>query len=145
MFFPATRDQLKKSQSPEEPSDFTGNGEFILVVDDIAVQREIATRILERLGYRCRAVASGEAAVDFLRTHTADLVVLDMIMAPGIDGYETYRQIRNIHPQQKAIIASGYSETERVREAQALGAGSYVKKPYTLAAIGKAIKDELQQ
>ncbi|MCB2148626.1 MAG: PAS domain S-box protein [Deltaproteobacteria bacterium] len=145
LFFPATRDQLQKSRKPETLSDFAGNGEFILVVDDIPVQREIATRILERLGYRCEAVASGEEAIEFLRTRTADLVVLDMIMAPGIDGYETYRQIRSIRPEQKAIIASGYSETERVREAQAMGAGSYIKKPYTLASIGKAIKEELQR
>ena len=73
-------------------------------------------------------------AVEFLRRQPADQVVLNMIMAPGIDGYETYRQIRSIRPEQKAIIASGYSETERVRGAQALGAGSYIKKPYTLAA-----------
>jgi CheY-like chemotaxis protein len=145
LFFPATRDRLKKSWKPEQFSDFSGDGEFILVVDDIPVQREIATLILERLGYRSEAVASGEEAIEFLRTHTADLVVLDMIMAPGIDGYETYRQIRSIRPEQKAIIASGYSETERVREAQALGAGSYIKKPYTLAAIGKAIREELQR
>lgn len=145
LFFPATRDQSKKSRKAEALADYAGNGEFILVVDDIPLQREIATSILERLGYRCEALASGEEAVEFLRSHTADLVVLDMIMDPGMDGYETYRQIRSIRPEQKAILASGYSETDRVREAQALGAGSYIKKPYTLAAIGKAIKEELQR
>lgn len=145
LFFPATRDQSKKSRKPEALTDLTGNGEFILVVDDIPVQREIATSILDRLGYRSEAVASGEEAVEFLRSHTADLVVLDMIMDPGIDGYETFRQIRGIRPEQKAVIASGYSETDRVRDAQALGAGSYIKKPYTPTAIGKAIKEELQR
>jgi hypothetical protein len=67
------------------------------------------------------------------------------IMDPGIDGYEAFRQIRSIHPEQRAVIASGYSETDRVRDAQALGAGSYIKKPYTMAAIGKAVKDALQR
>ena len=109
------------------------------------MQREIATGILDRPGYRCQALASGEEAVEFLHSHTADLVVLDMIMDPGIDGYETFRQIRSIRPEQRAVIASGLSETDRVREAQALGAGSYIKKPYTLAAIGKAVKEALQR
>jgi PAS domain S-box-containing protein len=145
LFFPATRDQLKKSEDPKEPSDFTGNGEFILVVDDMPAQREIATGILDRLGYRSQSVGSGEEAIEFLRQHTVDLVILDMIMAPGIDGYETYRQIRSIRPAQKAVIASGYSETDRVRKTQDLGAGRYIKKPYTLAAIGSVIREELQR
>jgi len=145
LFFPATRDQLNKSQDPQELLDFNGNGEFILIVDDMPAQREIATSILNRLGYRTQSVASGEEAIEFLRQNAVDLVVLDMIMAPGIDGYETFRKIRDIRPEQKAIIASGYSETEWVRKTQALGAGKYIKKPYTLEAIGMVIKEELQR
>ena len=59
--------------------------------------------------------ASGEEAVEYLRTHKADLIVLDMIMDPGIDGLETYRKILEISPAQKAIIVSGFSESERVK------------------------------
>jgi CheY-like chemotaxis protein len=143
LFFPATRDQLKKDQARPEPVDVTGNGEFILVVDDVPAQREIAKSILNRLGYRCQAVASGEEAIEFIRRQAVDLVILDMIMDPGIDGYETYRQIRGIRPEQNAIIASGYSENEQVRKAQDSGAGKYIKKPYTLATIGLIIKEEL--
>lgn len=145
LFFPATRDQLTHREKPNKPSDLTGNGEFILVVDDMPAQREIATAILDRLGYRSKSVASGEEAVEFFRQHTADLVVLDMIMEPGMDGYETYRQISTLRPGQKAIIASGYSESEKVRKSQDLGAGRYVKKPYTIASIGLAIKEELKR
>jgi two-component system cell cycle sensor histidine kinase/response regulator CckA len=144
LFFPAVRDQIKEIQMPEYVTDHKGSGEFILVVDDVPMQREIATGILNRLGYRAEAVASGEEAVEFFRQHTADLVILDMIMPPGIDGYETYRRIKSLRPSQKAIIASGYAETERVQKAQDLGAGRYIKKPYTLAAFAKIIRDELQ-
>jgi len=66
-----------------------------------------------------------------------------MIMEPGIDGLDTYKKILERHPNQKAIITSGYSETERVKEAQRLGATSYVKKPYLLDNIGQAVRDEL--
>jgi DNA-binding NtrC family response regulator len=66
-------------------------------------------------------------------------------MEPGIDGLETYKRIISNHPRQRAIIASGYSETERVREAQKLGAGKYVKKPYTIDKIAMAVKAELSK
>ena len=88
-------------------------------------------------------VASGEEAVEYLKSKPVDLVVLDMIMDPGIDGLETYKRILAISPKQKAIIASGFSETDRVKEAQRLGAGTYIKKPYTYEKIGMAIKTEL--
>ena len=80
-----------------------------------------------------------------MREHSADLLILDMIMDPGIDGLDTYRKVLELHPGQKAIIASGFSETERVRKAQKLGAGAYVKKPYLLEKIGLAVKKELSR
>jgi PAS domain S-box-containing protein len=141
LFFPATRDRLRQDESTEALPDIMGNGEFVLVIDDIPTQREIATRILDRLGYRSIAFASGELAVEFLRANTADLIIIDMILDPGMDGCETYRKISSIRPGQKAIIASGYSETDRVKAALAQGAGKYVKKPYTIVTIGKAIKE----
>ena len=57
-------------------------------------------------------------------------------MDPGIDGLETYQRILATHPRQKAVIVSGFSETDRVRNAQALGAGTYVRKPYVREKIG---------
>jgi two-component system cell cycle sensor histidine kinase/response regulator CckA len=140
LFFPATRDQAQHNEKTEPLSQFMGNGEFIVVIDDMPAQRDIATQILDRLGYRSSPFSSGEEAIEFLRGNTADLIILDMILDPGMDGYETYRQICRIRPGQKAIIASGYSETERVKKTLALGAGKYIKKPYTLAAIGEAVK-----
>ena len=64
-------------------------------------------------------------------------------MDPGMDGLATYREVLKINPNQKAIIASGFSENDRVREAQRLGARQYVKKPYTLQRIAMAVKAEL--
>ena len=69
--------------------------------------------------------------------------MLDMIMDPGIDGLETYKKMIDIRPNQKAIIVSGYSESGRVSEAKRLGAGQYIRKPYTMEKIGIAIKKEL--
>jgi len=85
----------------------------------------------------------GEAAVTILQKQAVDLVVLDMIMEPGMDGLDTYRQIIEIYPGQKAIITSGYTEADRVKEAQRLGAGQYLRKPYTYKGLGLAVYQEL--
>ena len=112
-------------------------------MDDIKGQRELATSLLSALGYSVHAVSSGEEAVEYVKDHSVDLIVLDMIMDPGMDGLETYKKIIKFHPRQKAIIVSGFSETDRVKKAQRLGAGAYVRKPYTLEKIGISVKDEL--
>ena len=125
--------------------DYMGHGERVLVVDDEERQREIACGILTKLGYDAEAVSSGEEAVEYLKEQSVDLVVLDMIMPKGIKGRETYERIIKIHPGQKAIIASGYSETADVKKAQRLGAGKYIKKPYTMEKIGLAVKEELEK
>jgi two-component system cell cycle sensor histidine kinase/response regulator CckA len=109
------------------------------------MQRTIASTLLEAAGYIVHAVSSGEAAIEYLTQHRVDLIVLDMIMAPGIDGLDTYKRIIELRPGQRAIIASGFSESERVKAAQALGAGAYIKKPYTLEKIALAVKEELQR
>jgi len=113
------------------------------VVDDVESQREISCEILKRLGYEVVSVPSGEAAVAYLRNHRVDLVLLDMIMDPGINGRETYARMAALHPGQKAVIISGFAETDEVKKAQALGAGRFIKKPVTLEKIGAAVKAEL--
>ena len=145
LYFPVTRKELTKDQETVSSETYLGQGETILVVDDVKEQRELAMSMLTRLGYRVDAVSSGEEAVEYLKTNRVDLIVLDMIMDPGIDGLETYRRILEIHPRQKAIIVSGFSETDRVRKAQELGAGAYVRKPYLLEKIGLAIRQELDR
>jgi two-component system, cell cycle sensor histidine kinase and response regulator CckA len=145
IYFPITREKQARSPKVVLPETYHGRGERILIVDDMQKQRELAVDMLSAIGYMTDAVASGEEAVEYLKERNADLVVLDMIMDPGIDGLETYERILLINPVQKAIIVSGYSETERVKKAQDLGAGAYVRKPYILEKIGLAIRKELDR
>jgi PAS domain S-box-containing protein len=143
LYFPITQEKPNREISDSSRADYQGRGEKILVVDDCAVQREVVVNILESLGYAAVAVDSGEDAADYVRHNQVDLLILDMIMAPGIDGLETFKRIIEFNPDQKVIIASGFSETERVKEAQRLGAGKYVQKPYTMETIGKFVKEAL--
>jgi signal transduction histidine kinase len=143
LYFPITKRKTDRRKSSRPVEEYRGNGENILVVDDLREQREIVSLLLTELGYSVHTVSSGEEAVEYLKTNTADLLLLDMIMEPGIDGLETYKKILQLHPAQKAIIASGFSETDRVKEALRLGVGEYIRKPYTIEKIGLAVKDEL--
>jgi len=143
LYFPGTREKAAEVQHDLQAEDYMGKGESILVVDDVKEQREIASSILSRLGYRVSVVSSGEKAIEYLEDNSVDLLVLDMIMDPGMDGLDTYKQILERYPNQKAIIASGFSETERVREVRRLGAGPYVRKPYTIEVMGRAVKKAL--
>ena len=145
LYFPITRDEISDNDLSIPIQDYKGNGETILVVDDVENQRDISCKMLDTLGYKTIAVSSGEEAVEYLKEHAADLLLLDMIMDPGINGRETYERIVNIHSKQKAIIVSGFAETDAVKDAQKLGAGQYVKKPFTLEKIGIAIRDELKK
>jgi len=119
--------------------------ERILTIDDEPDVLATFTTILTKEGFQVKSSSSGEEAVDYLKGNSADLLIIDMIMDPGIDGLETYRRITEFHPKQKALIISGFSETDRVREAQRLGAGAYVKKPFLLEKIGLAVRDELEK
>jgi CheY-like chemotaxis protein len=114
-------------------------------VDDVKEQRDLAAEMLRKLNYIVTSVSRGEEAVTYLNEHQADLIVLDMIMDPGMDGLDTYKKILDIHPKQKAIIVSGFSETDRVYASQALGAGAYVRKPYVIEKLGLAVKKELDR
>jgi len=145
LYFPITRDEVSDKGLPISIKDYQGSGESILVVDDVESQREIACKMLETLGYKTKVVSSGEEAVEYLKEHTVDLILLDMIMYPGINGRETYERMIEINPNQKAVIASGFAETDDVKKAQKLGAGQYIKKPLTLEKLGIAVRDELKK
>jgi PAS domain S-box-containing protein len=145
LYFPVTKGTMAEAGVTKIPLErYLGHGESILVVDDVAGQREIAEEILTQLGYAVRTASSGEEAIEYVKRQGADIVILDMIMDPGIDGLDTYRAILKIHPRQKAIIVSGFSETDRVKEAIRLGAGAYVRKPYSKEKIGVAVQRELE-
>ena len=145
LYFPVNRAAVKPEHRKIPIEQFLSRGETVLVVDDEAEQRDLASAMLRKLGYSTETLASGEEAVEYLKNKQASLVILDMIMDPGIDGLETYRKIAEHRPGQKAIIVSGFAETDRVKEAQKLGAGQYLKKPYTLEKIAIAVRIELDK
>ena len=143
LYFPMTEEVAEEEQKVPSINDYRGNGEKILVVDDQKNQQKIACKLLESLGYTTDTADSGEKAIDYVKSHSVDLIVLDMIMEPGINGRKTYEEILKINPGQKALIASGFAENDEVKQTLRLGASQFVKKPYALARMGLAVKQAL--
>jgi PAS domain S-box-containing protein len=139
LYLPVCREEVEAETRDEAP----GGDESILIVDDDPVQREVARHLLESLGYQVDAVASGERAVSYVAQQPIDLLILDMLMEPGIDGTETFRRIRELHPHQRALIVSGFAESERVSQALLLGAGASLRKPVTRQALAQAVREVL--
>lgn len=144
LYIPITRQKLSQKEDAIPIEKYMGD-EKILVVDDVEEQREIASAMLKKLGYSVSVASSGEESLRFLSENKTDILILDMVMDPGMDGLETYNKVITLNPKQKAIIASGYSETARVKEAQRLGVGKYIKKPYTFEKLGLTVRAELDK
>ena len=145
LFFPVDRSIISEDLQSTEVENHMGSGEMVLIIDDESLQQEIAAGMLTFLGYWTHSVSSGKEAIQWLESNTVDILLLDMIMPSGLSGLETYKEILRIHPGQKAIIASGYSQNKEVESTLKLGAGRFIKKPYTMDLLGKAMKYELKK
>ncbi|MBD3382306.1 MAG: PAS domain S-box protein [candidate division Zixibacteria bacterium] len=141
IYLPITRE----TKELDRDDDIPGGSELVLVVDDDEIQRDVTLRLLEKLGYKVTVSPSGEDALKLLGEHSFDLLALDLIMPPGIDGAETFRRALQINPSQKAIIVSGYSDRVRAEVALKLGAGAYVRKPLTLKSLATAVREVLDR
>lgn len=145
LYFPISQEIAITPKIDDSPEHIKGYGQHILVVDDEFQQRDIAQQILSSLGYQVETAASGEEAISYMKEKSADLLVLDMLMTPGINGRQAYEEIVKIHPAQRAVIASGYANDHEVQEAFKLGARGFLKKPYTMAELGLAVKSALME
>lgn len=143
LYFPVTKKIKSEEFNSKKEKDITGNGEHILIVDDETQLRDIAGKMLQTLKYSVHTVSSGESAIEYVKNNKADLIVIDMLMEPGMNGRQTYEEILKLYPDQKAIIASGFSESDDVKSALRLGAGGYIKKPYSMDQLGQVINKVL--
>jgi signal transduction histidine kinase/ActR/RegA family two-component response regulator len=142
IYFP-TAHHNKAPDHKETPQRNGPKNETILVVDDMVEQRTITVRMLERMGFDAMSVESGEAALELMAKRRFDLLILDMIMEPGIDGLETFRRCLTINPDQRAVIASGYSRTDQIKKVQQLGRCYYIKKPFLLNTLKQVVREAL--
>jgi PAS domain S-box-containing protein len=144
LFFPIADGQAPRAEQDDDGAfNPNGNQEHLLLVDDEPQLREIAAQILEGLNYKVDLAESGEQAVEFIKKQPVDLVLIDMLMEPGMNGRQTFEEIVRIEPGQKAIIVSGFSESSDAKAALKLGAKGFLKKPYSIDQLAMAIKKSL--
>ncbi len=143
LYFPVTRESVSARKEGPARSRFMGQGEKVLLVDDVKEQRQVGSQVLGNLGYVPVCVESGEKAIAYCEENKPDLLITDMVMDPGINGYDTLKAIRQIYPNLKSIIITGFSETDLVRQAMALGKTVLLKKPYTIEKFSAAVHEQL--
>lgn len=120
-----------------------GGTESILLVDDVQEQREIALRILKGLGYQVRVCDSFESGAQALRTHPADLAVIDMLLGDDQDGLDLIKLAREIRPDQRILVVTGFASGERLARALAIGDAICLHKPFTRDQLAIAVRSSL--
>ncbi len=133
----------------EDEGDMVGGSEHLLLVDDEDLLREVTARMLRQLGYEVATAREGHEAVELLGNRMEAgsppyaLVLLDMVMEDDFDGLDTYRVISRLCPKQRCMLISGFSDGDRVREAQRLGAGAFLQKPFSVNQLARKVRNEI--
>jgi len=114
----------------------------VLIVDDEEVSRSAAEEILKECGYQTVIVENGSQAVEIYekKQQEIDLVLLDMVM-PKMSGKETYARLKEINPDVKVLLVSGFKQDDRIQSILSMGEIGFMQKPYNLVEFSKAIKD----
>jgi two-component system cell cycle sensor histidine kinase/response regulator CckA len=144
MYLPASEKEIEEE---EKASDTINKGtESILLVDDEEMILEVGQELLKALGYQVRTARSGSEAVDLFKEQkeSIDLVILDMIM-PGMGGGDAYDRLKEISPDLKALLSSGYSLDGQAHDIMERGCNGFIQKPFNLTELSAKIREILQK
>jgi CheY-like chemotaxis protein len=127
----------------------TGQGK-ILIMDDEEVIRVLLSNMLSRLGYTVESAREGaEALTLYRRAKEAgtpfDAVIMDLVIIDGMDGKEAIGKLREIDPQVKAIVSSGYSNDQVLADFQRYGFQGVLAKPYHLEELSTVLQQVIHQ
>jgi len=105
---------------------------------------EVTREMLESLGYRVHAVGSGQEAIAAYmeKRNAIDLVIPDMIM-PGISGRETFDRLREIDPEVRVLLSSGYSIEGEAQQILNRGCNGFIQKPFQLENLSRKVREVL--
>ena len=120
--------------------------ETVLLVDDEEMIIDVGKPMLEKLGYEVIVANNGQAAVDLYREKRdrIDIVILDMVM-PDISGGETFDFLKEIKPDIKVLLSSGYSIDGQAREILNRGCKGFIPKPFKLKDLSEKMREILDK
>ncbi|MFC1825369.1 PAS domain S-box protein [Thermodesulfobacteriota bacterium] len=144
IYLPASAKEIKKEKE-FEAGILMGKG-TILFIDDEALILDVAKQLLEKLGYGVIIAKSGREALNVLEKglDKIDMVILDMIM-PDLGGGETYDLLKEINPEIKVLLSSGYSVDGQAQEILNRGCNGFIQKPFKLEDLSKKIREILDR
>jgi CheY-like chemotaxis protein len=144
MFLPATKVEKKLSTSEYKLEPF-GEGKIVLVVDDEQMIRDMASDMLNLLGFKVFLASSGVEGLDMFKRHKdqIDVVLLDLLM-PEMSGMVCFENLKQVDPEVKVIIATGIGEYEKKKELEEMGIKGYLGKPYRMENIAQKLIDILK-
>jgi two-component system cell cycle sensor histidine kinase/response regulator CckA len=128
----------------EDEKPVSGGSSTIMLVDDELVIINTVEAMLRNLGYSVVTASDGQTAVEMYREHPGgiDLIIMDLAM-PGMDGTECFRRLREVNPEVKVILSSGYGREGRAQEILDAGALAFLRKPYSLSDLSSLLCDIL--
>jgi two-component system response regulator (stage 0 sporulation protein F) len=115
----------------------------VLIVDDQNGIRVLLMEVFSNEGYETYQASNGKLALEIARTHSPDLVLLDMKI-PGMDGLDILKHLKNIDPSIKVIMMTAYGELDMIKEATDLGALMHFTKPFDIDELRMAVNTELK-
>jgi two-component system cell cycle sensor histidine kinase/response regulator CckA len=148
VFLPVA-DQPEEVEARRAPSfNFATRTGRILFMDDDPNICLLTGGMLDSLGYKYDLVKHGEEAVQLYKRYLNigrpyDLVIMDLTIIGGLGGEQTFRVLRDLHPEVRAIIASGYDHDDMARQFLDLGFCGYLTKPYRVGDLARIIKKVL--
>jgi len=143
IYLPASEKSV--AEQPAIPDQIVPGAETILLIDDEEMIREVGGEMLLDLGYQVLVAASGEEGLQIYEAKSVpiDLVILDMIM-PGAGGKETFDRLRQMDPQAKVLLASGYSVDGQATAILQRGCNGFIQKPFDMKQLSRKIREVLE-
>lgn len=144
VLLPVTRAAAVK-RDPAPAINLQGKG-TVLIIDDEALVRQMASTALSHYGYKVISAENGPRGIELLRQNAdaVSIVLLDMTM-PLMSGEETLRELRAISPAVPVILCSGYHEVEFEKRFADQGSAGFVQKPFTSAYLAERVKTVLMK
>ena len=141
IYLPASEKEVARDMDASPAPIVRGNG-TILLIDDEKMILDVGIELLEELGYTVLSAMSGKEAIDVFQTSREDikLIIMDMIM-PGMGGGETYDRLKEIDPDIKVLLSSGYSINGQATKILRRGCDGFIQKPFNMNQLAQKIQE----
>ena len=140
IYLPASAKEVLRDEEGSPAMLVKGTG-TILLIDDEKMILEVGLELLEELGYTVLSAMSGQEAIDVFQKDqdNIDLVIMDMIM-PGMGGGETFDRLKEINPEVKVLLSSGYSINGQATKIIRRGCDGFIQKPFNMNQLAEKIQ-----